>query len=946
MLKVLKYLGVTLMFIFAILLLAPILFKSQIVDLIRKQINNNVAAQVDFGDVHLSLIRSFPDFSLTIEDFSVQGVDTFADVRLADIERFRFTLNLMSVIRGDEIEIKTIALTNPTFHIVVLDSLLVNYDIMLPSDEIEDLEQSEDEPGAFKMALRSLRVVNLKLTYDDRMDDMYMEIEGLNHQLSGNFSNDDVAVSAVTEIERLLFKMDGITFLSNVKALSEFSLDVHQPTMKVKINENSFARLNDLQLGAKGFVQMNEETMDMDLEFASKRSDFRQIVSLIPAYFMEDFAGLDVRGSCIVEGKISGTYDGVYEQYPSMDIRMKAKDGFIKYPDLPAALEKVAFDASIKHPGGDLDKLKLNVYQFTMTLAEQTFSASMALATPMSDPALQFAAKGKLRFDDLSKVVPLEEGMRIKGLLDVDMELAAQLSQIENEEFDKIVAKGRGELTNFEYLDADMPMPVKINYVAANLNPNMLQVENFKMEIGSSDFTSSGQIDNLLHYVLMDTTLVGRFSLNSNLIDIDELMKFVGEEEESASSATQEEVPLTSEDLKLPAAIDFLITAGVEKIIYDGLVIENASGKMHLADEAISLNAKMKMLDAAMSMDGTFETRSALPKADFRMGIENLAFQRAYEELDMIKAFAPIFGNTEGSFSTQFSMKTELLADATPNLQTFWAEGVLNTTRLDMESEVSSKVASFLRNDDYKKLILQATRADFKIENGRLYLDETPLNGKNYTGSVQGSSGLDQSLDFSMNLEIPVTNVKAANLLSSIGVEGVNKVPLKVGIGGTFSSPKISTNLGDLGRSVVDDLRDRARERVQDEIDKVRQDVTQRATEELQKILDEARKQADEIIRQAEIQAQNIRKAGKEAADNIRAEARRQVDRQMAEAGNNPLQRRLAREAGDRIIAEADRKATRAENEANTRANQLEQEAKNRANKIIKDAEDKVNSAE
>ncbi len=944
MVKILKYLGFTFLFLLGVVILAPVLFKSQIVDLIRKQINENLHAKVDFGDVSLSLIRSFPDFSLSIDDFSVQGLDTFADVRLVDIERFRLTLNLMSVIRGDEIEIKTIALIKPAFHVVVLDSLLVNYDIVKSDDELTETSQEEVEESSFKLALRSLRIDNLSLIYDDREDDMYVEIEGLNHQLSGNFTQEIVEVFTKTDIARLLVKMDGIAFLSNVGAKSDFNTRVNQSSMRIDILDNSYASLNELRLNAGGFLQMNDEDMEMDLELSTANSDFRQIVSLIPAYFMDDFQGLKVDGSCLVEAKIAGTYDGRYDMYPAMDIRMKASNGNIRYPDLPSAIENVNLDASLKHPGGDLDRMKLNVYQFAMRMANQDFKASMSLATPMSDPAIQFAALGKLNLADLSKVVHLEDGMEIDGLFDVDVELATRLSDVENERYNNITAKGRGEITSFKYNDSDMPMPVTIPYAAANLSPRHLEIEALRMNLGSTDIEANGRLDNILAYVLSDTTLVGRFSASSKVFNLDELMLFAGEEEASTDEDAEPQ-PMTSEDLKLPANIDFVISAQAQKIIYDNMDLSNFSGNVHLVDEAMKINAKMVLLDAPLSIGGTFDTKPEKPRADFDMQIENMAFKKAYEAMDMVKSFAPVFAGTDGTFSTQFSMSTELLSDATPDLNTLMANGLLRTSRLAMQTEATEKVSSFLRNDDYKTLILQATRADFKIENGRLYLAETNLNGNNYKGTIEGSSGLDQSLDFVMNLQVPISGVKANNLLSSIGVKSGN-VPLKVNIGGTFQRPTIRTDLGDMGRDIVDDLKDKARDAVQQQVDNVKQQAQERVTAEMEKLLEDARKQADEIVRVAKREADNVRKTGKDAADRIRSEARAQVDKQLADAGSNPIQRRLATEAGNRVIAEADRNAKRTEDEANRRADQIENEAKSRAEKLIKDAEEKVGTAD
>ena len=53
----------------------PYFFKDELLTLLKEEINKNVLAKVDFADVDLSLLRSFPDFSLQIKDYAVEGIN-------------------------------------------------------------------------------------------------------------------------------------------------------------------------------------------------------------------------------------------------------------------------------------------------------------------------------------------------------------------------------------------------------------------------------------------------------------------------------------------------------------------------------------------------------------------------------------------------------------------------------------------------------------------------------------------------------------------------------------------------------------------------------------------------------------------------------------------------------------------------------------------------------
>jgi hypothetical protein len=65
------------------LLVAPIIFKDEIIANVQRSVNGSINAEVTCTDVNLSFFRSFPRVSLTIEDFEVMGTDTFAGYPLA-----------------------------------------------------------------------------------------------------------------------------------------------------------------------------------------------------------------------------------------------------------------------------------------------------------------------------------------------------------------------------------------------------------------------------------------------------------------------------------------------------------------------------------------------------------------------------------------------------------------------------------------------------------------------------------------------------------------------------------------------------------------------------------------------------------------------------------------------------------------------------------------------
>src|ERR1043165_7511205 len=68
--KALKITGITLLTLLVLAFLIPVVFKKQIQRLVKKEINKNLVAKVDFSDVKLSLFRHFPRVGIVIKDLT------------------------------------------------------------------------------------------------------------------------------------------------------------------------------------------------------------------------------------------------------------------------------------------------------------------------------------------------------------------------------------------------------------------------------------------------------------------------------------------------------------------------------------------------------------------------------------------------------------------------------------------------------------------------------------------------------------------------------------------------------------------------------------------------------------------------------------------------------------------------------------------------------------
>ncbi len=88
----------------------PYFFKDKIIAKVKTELNKQLTAKVDFEDVDISLFRHLPRLAVGLEDLQVIGTGEFAADTLLSVKQIDVALNLMSVIKGDKMDIYKIAL--------------------------------------------------------------------------------------------------------------------------------------------------------------------------------------------------------------------------------------------------------------------------------------------------------------------------------------------------------------------------------------------------------------------------------------------------------------------------------------------------------------------------------------------------------------------------------------------------------------------------------------------------------------------------------------------------------------------------------------------------------------------------------------------------------------------------------------------------------------------
>ncbi len=959
---ILKILGVIIIVILLAMVAVPYFFKDQIVEKVKEEINKNVDAKVDFADFDLSLFRSFPNFDFRLEGLSVVNKAPFAGDTLAWIPEFRLTLDMYSVFQGEDYELTKITIIQPTINALVTKDGAANWDIAIESEEetqtTTESETSESSP--FVIQLRSVEISDARIVYDDKSLDTYTLLDGVDHKLSGDFTLDLTNLNTHTTIHQLTVIYDGVKYIN--KANTELDAVIGADLANsIYTLENNELRLNNLFIGFDGSVGMQENgDINLMLTYSSKKSDFSNFLSMIPAMYATDLEGLKTSGKLAITGNVKGIYND--ESYPAFAFNLLVQDGFFQYPDLPQSVENVNISTKIDYPGGDFDNMIIDVSKFEMTMAGSRVSASLSIKNPMTDVDLKGVVNGKMDLSKVKEFYPLEDGDALSGRITSNVSFEGKMSALEQEKYDEFTFMGSVLLEEMNYATAMLPQRMNIQKAQLNFSPEYLDLVNFSMTLGKNTFNAKGRIEQFMPYILADGTLKGNLETTSSYLNLSDLIPEETGEADTTSFQENDADDLAYGIIDIPANIDFTLSADYKEVIYDNMVLKDMAGKLVVRDQAVNLqNLNMIVLDGTVEVNGKYSTKDpAKPLAEMDINLKGINIKEAYNTFGALEKFAPIAQKTDGTFSTNFNLNTLLGGDLMPVYSSMNGGGKLNTSEIIIENVNSiNKLADALKMPDLKRLLVSPIRLSFEFIDGKLHVKPFDMKFQDMKANLGGWTSFDQSINYDMLMTIPrkkfggQANALLDNLVSEANKSGTNfsigdQVNLKATITGTATDPKIKVLPGEgSGKNMVNDLKKKA----QEELEKQKQKLAKEAEKELEKKKTDARAEANKIIADAEEQATRIindaqkqvdiiNKTALESAATVKEEAGKQADELMAEAKKKgPIAELAAKATTDKLLKEADKQAEDIVNEANRKSEDIMAGARKQAEKVKADAQ-------
>lgn len=790
--KILKIVGIVLLFLVVAAFAVPYLFEDQIKAKIAKAINENVDAKVAFADADLSLFRSFPRANVSIEKLSIINKAPFEGDTLVAFDELNLKMSVMELFNDENepMNIEAISSRNGLINIIFNKDGLANYDIAL-KDKDDKKDDGKSKPLALK--IKEYEVENFRFKLTDEASNMRMALDSINHSGTGDFTNDVLDLDTKTTATVTL-DMDKMNYMKNVRLSLDAILGIDLNQSKYTFKENK-AKINELPLEFDGFIQLVEAGQQYDLKFKTPTSSFRNFLGLIPSAYRSDIENVKTSGEFTVAGFAKGLYSD--NSVPRFNIAIASNNASFQFPDLPKSVKNIVIDTKIINETGLMDDTFVNLDKLSFAIDQDVFNARANIKNVATNALVDAALKGTINLGNLSKAYPIKLEKPLSGILKADVTTKFDMKSVETSQYQNIYNAGNMSLTGFKYTDEN-GKALNIQSAQVQFNPSRVNLQELRATTGKSDLNVNGVLENFYGFVFRNQQLKGNFNMSSNQLAVDDFMT-------AAEPAKEGQASKPADAMKIPAFLNCTLTAKANTVLYDNLTLKNVSGKLIVKDQAVTLeNVKTNIFAGQIWLAGKVSTKEKTPTFNMDLTLSGVNIADTFTQLEMFKKMAPIAGVVNGKLNSIVNVSGTLDAkEMTPNLSTISGDLVgqlLSTTVNAKNSDLLTALDSNLKFIDLQKLNLNDLKAALTFENGKVKVKPFDLKYKDIKVNVGGTHGFDQSMAYSLKFDVPAkylgteANALIAKLSPSDAAQ-IENVPVNATLGGSFSKPKITTDL-------------------------------------------------------------------------------------------------------------------------------------------------------
>lgn len=794
--KIFKTLGIILVILLAILAIIPLFLESKIDTIVKNYAEENLQAELRFDDIDLSLISSFPQAQLAIQNIEIVNRAPFNDEVLLTAKTLSVELPMLQLIsQGDDpLTITEIFAQEFLLSLKINKNGATNYDILKTASTTDSETSTSSQKESFSFDIRNYEIENSAIHFINEAADFNLSVTNLNHQGEGSFTSNSSLLDTKTNAQ-LTITSDSTTYIANndIRLDAVIDMDLDNETYTFKDNSGY---INALPITFDGYIKILEDGQELDMSFKNPKSSFKSFFELFPQRYAKNINQLNTEGDFTLNGFVRGVYSDA--TIPTFNVRLQSQNAAFKYDDLPKKVEQINIDAVLKNTTGITEDTELDINQLSFKIDKDQFNSQLHIRQLTTNMKVEAQLDGVLNLAHLSQSYPLDLQQQLSGILVADVNTNFDMDAIENKAYKRVKSSGQLELTNMVFSLDEMKHPIQINTADLQFAPERIRLNQFEMVTGESDMKITGTLENLVGFFLKDQQLKGEFDLNAKKLVIADLLT---KAEDNPNDVNTEK----TSSPQIPKFLDCRFVGNAATVIYDDIALENVTAELTIKDQVVNLkNVSSDLFGGRLVATGLVDTKTNEPKFEMNLNMDAFDIAKSFTELNVLQALAPIANVLTGKINTDLSFSGLLNDNFAPQLNSINGSAFAQLFNTSLNAENSPMLKTLSQKVNFlepEQLELNDVKANLSFENGGVALQPFTVYVKDIPLDVSGTHNFNNTLNYDVTMQVPSKYLGAEvnRLIGQINDEDVNNitVPVTSHITGTFKNPEVTTDLSE-----------------------------------------------------------------------------------------------------------------------------------------------------
>ncbi|WP_051259674.1 AsmA-like C-terminal region-containing protein [Epilithonimonas tenax] len=417
LLKILKWLGITIASILFLMFIIPILFPGQISNQVKIFANKHLAGELDYKKTQLTFFRHFPSLTVSVDDFLLKGSKPFQQDTLLAAKDVSVGINLKNLIFEQEIKIDEIYVNDATANVFVNSKGQANYNVYVskPSEKQKDTT----EAGA-SIKLDLIKLINWNIKYNDHAANVFVNAKGLNYTGKGGLSEDIFDLETDLGIDKLDFALNRIWYAKEKSLHADLITRINTNALTFVLSKNEL-RINELPLKFTGFVSILKDGYNLNINAASEKTTIKEMLSVLPPQYLSWVKDTKIEGNSDLFFSLKGRFSEPKNQKPDLKASLKVNDGFVSNSDAPVPMNNLNLNLNVDLPSLDTNKLLLDLRNLSFDLGKNNKFRAVVRTQGMDEMKINANIKGGIDLATLDAALGLKD-IELKGLMNTDIQ--------------------------------------------------------------------------------------------------------------------------------------------------------------------------------------------------------------------------------------------------------------------------------------------------------------------------------------------------------------------------------------------------------------------------------------------------------------------------------------------------------------------------------------------